>query len=206
MRRPVYGGAARIRRKEMAPQGNLAGGPGVPWTPGRRPPHRNGGTFGSFGHERTTIIRYVVKKMAAKPTQKLSNTANPARANKEKINARGAAGCGVPRKVTAPGKPASQFLQRPGRGRARDHPRCARCRRRKERGDARRAPARQGWAGADGRKYPAADQTPRGVQGSRGPLVGGRRIETAGPLVLSVGEHRNCCPCNYRFPPKTAIL
>ena len=26
----------------------------------------------------------------------------------------------------------------------------------------------------------------RGVQGSRGPLVGGRRIETAGPLVLSV--------------------
>ena len=27
----------------------------------------------------------------------------------------------------------------------------------------------------------------RGVQGSRGPLVGGRRIETAGPLVLSVG-------------------
>ena len=26
----------------------------------------------------------------------------------------------------------------------------------------------------------------RGVQGSCGPLVGGRRIETAGPLVLSV--------------------
>ena len=32
-----------------------------------------------------------------------------------------------------------------------------------------------------------------GVQGSRGPLVGGRRIETAGPLVLSVmkEQHRN---------------
>ena len=32
----------------------------------------------------------------------------------------------------------------------------------------------------------AANTTTRGVQGSCGPLVGGRRIETAGPLVLSV--------------------
>ena len=32
----------------------------------------------------------------------------------------------------------------------------------------------------------AANATTRGVQGSCGPLVGGRRIETAGPLVLSV--------------------
>ncbi len=30
----------------------------------------------------------------------------------------------------------------------------------------------------------------RGVQGSRGPLVGGRRIETAGPLVLSVTKEQ----------------
>ena len=56
----------------------------------------------------------------------------------------------------------------------------------KEYGDAQRAPARLRWAGADGRKYLAADQISRGVQGSSGPLVGGRRIETAGPLVLSV--------------------
>ena len=59
-------------------------------------------------------------------------------------------------------------------------------RRRKGYGDACRAPARQGWAGADGRKYLGADEPSRGVQGSCGPLVGGRRIETAGPLVLSV--------------------
>ena len=43
VRRPVYGGAARIGRKEMTAQRYRAGGPGVPWTPGRRPPHRNGG-------------------------------------------------------------------------------------------------------------------------------------------------------------------
>ena len=30
----------------------------------------------------------------------------------------------------------------------------------------------------------------RGVQGSCGPLVGGRRIETAGPLVLSVTKEQ----------------
>ena len=57
---------------------------------------------------------------------------------------------------------------------------------RKGYGDAQRAPARQGWAGADGRKYLDVNEISRGVQGSRGPLVGGRRIETAGPLVLSV--------------------
>src|SRR5699024_8975188 len=31
------------RAYKKAPQGNLAGGPGVLRTPGRRPPHRNGG-------------------------------------------------------------------------------------------------------------------------------------------------------------------
>ena len=83
-----------------------------------------------------------------------------------------------------------------------------RSRRRKGHGDAPCAPARQGWAGAAaasvkvmemqvGRRpvyggaprHPlkiAANATTRGVQGSCGPLVGGRRIETAGPLVLSV--------------------
>ena len=76
--------------------------------------------------------------------------------------------------------------------------------RRKEYGDARCAltagvkamemhvgrPARQGWAGADGRKNPAADQPSRGDQGSRGPLVGVHRIETVGPLVLSVTKEQ----------------
>ena len=37
----------------------------------------------------------------------------------------------------------------------------------------------------------AANATTRGVQGSRGPLVGGRRIETAGPLVLSVMKEQH---------------
>ena len=125
-RRPVKGGPAQIGRKEMAAQRHRAGGPGVPWTPGRRPPHRNGGarrlsgyaaksrsdapTGGAqaspflcfrppfrrpmqkgcglalplYSHERTTIIRYVVRKMATKPTRQVSNKANPARANKEK--------------------------------------------------------------------------------------------------------------------------
>ena len=130
-RRPVYGGAPRNRPRkgygdppraparqgwagaapaENSKQGNLVGGPGVLRTPGRRPPHRNGGTFGSFSHERTTIIREIVKKMTSNPTQKPSNKATPAKANKEKSNVRGAAGCGVPRKVTAAGKPARPIL------------------------------------------------------------------------------------------------
>ena len=51
--------APRLRWGAAAPaenrrQRNDTGGPGVPRTPGRRPPHRNGGTFGSFSHERTT--------------------------------------------------------------------------------------------------------------------------------------------------------
>ena len=42
----------------------------------------------------------------------------------------------------------------------------------------------------------------RGVQGSRGPLVGGRRIETAGPLVLSVmKEQRYVEKMPKRRPP-----
>ena len=107
--------APRLRWGAAAPaenrrQRNDTGGPGVLRTPGRRPPHRNGGTFGSFSHERTTIIREVVKKMTSNPTQKPSNKATPAKANKEKSNVRGAAGCGVPRKVTAPGKPARPIL------------------------------------------------------------------------------------------------
>ena len=66
--RPVYGGPGRNGLIGMASQGNRAGGPGVLWTPGRRPPHRNGGTFGSFGHERTTMQREDDKKKATNPT------------------------------------------------------------------------------------------------------------------------------------------
>ena len=67
VRRPVKGGPAQIGLIKMTMKLNRVGGPGVLRTPGRRPPHRNGGTFGSFSHERTTICRYVVKKIAAKP-------------------------------------------------------------------------------------------------------------------------------------------
>ena len=61
-----WGGADEPEK--TATQRHRAGGPGVLWTPGRRPPHRNGGTFGSFGHERTTMHREDVKKKAANPT------------------------------------------------------------------------------------------------------------------------------------------
>ena len=57
-------------------------------------------------------------------------------------------------------------------------------------GDLPCAAPRQGWGAADGRIDPATDQTPRGVQGSRGPLVGVHRIETVGPLVLSVTKEQ----------------
>ena len=43
VRRPGKGGPARQGLTGMAVQRNLAGGPGVLRTPGRRPPHRNGG-------------------------------------------------------------------------------------------------------------------------------------------------------------------
>ena len=43
VRRPVKGGPARIGLIKMTMKLNRAGGPGVLWTPGRRPPHRNGG-------------------------------------------------------------------------------------------------------------------------------------------------------------------
>ena len=169
MRRPVYGGPARMGRIKTATQRHRAGGPGVPWTPGRRPPHRNGGTFGSFGHERTTIIRYVVKKDSrrAKPKNQATRP-RPLKPIKKKATFAAGRGCGVSRRVTAPGRPASQFWQRSRRGRVRGLPQSNR--------------PRHGRT----RAFPAA---------------------SAYPLVLSVPkEHRNCCPCNYRFPPKTAIL
>ena len=43
VRRPVKGGPARIGLIKITMKLNRAGGPGVPRTPGRRPPHRNGG-------------------------------------------------------------------------------------------------------------------------------------------------------------------
>ena len=64
-------------------------------------------------------------------------------------------------------------------------------RQRKGYGDAPRAAPRLRWGAADGRKYLDADEISRGVQGSSGPLVGGRRIETAGPLVLSVMKEQH---------------
>ena len=106
-------GPSRVGRRrccwKSAAQRYRAGGPGVQRTPGRRPPHRNGGTFGSFSHERTTIIRYVVQKMAAKLSRQLTYKANSAKANKEKSSVSGTGGCGVSRGVSNAGKPASRF-------------------------------------------------------------------------------------------------
>ena len=110
VRWPVKGGPARIGLIKMTMKLNRAGGPGVQRTPGRRPPHRNGGTFGSFSHERTTIIRYVVKKMAAKLSRQVSCKTNFARANKEKDSVSGGAGCGVSRGVGTAGRPARPIL------------------------------------------------------------------------------------------------
>ena len=151
-RRPVYGGAPRIGRKEMAAQRYRAGGPGVLRTPDRRPPHRNGGarrlsgyaaksrsdapTGGAqaspfpcfrppyrrpmqkgwglalppYGHERTTIIREVVKKKAAKLSRQVSCKANTARANKEKSNVRGGGGCGDSRVARGAVRPVRPIL------------------------------------------------------------------------------------------------
>ena len=52
-----------------------------------------------------------------------------------------------------------------------------------------RRPVYGGAARQERIKKPRND-TVRGFQGSRGPLVGGRRIETAGPLVLSVTKEQ----------------
>ena len=76
-------------------------------------------------------------------------------------------------------------------------------RQRKGYGDVGRAAPRLRWGAADGRIDPATDQPSRGVQGSRGPLVGGRRIETAGPLVLSVMKEQRCNEkLEKRWPPR----
>ena len=63
-------------------------------------------------------------------------------------------------------------------------------RRRKNHGDAPRAAPRLRWGAADERRYSDGDQISRGVQGSLGPLVGVHRIETVGPLVLSVTKEQ----------------
>ena len=63
-------------------------------------------------------------------------------------------------------------------------------RQRKGYGDAPCAPVRLRWAGADAVEKAPRNDTVWGVQGSFGPLVGGRRIETAGPLVLSVTKEQ----------------
>ena len=97
LRAPARQGWAGAAPAENRKQRSDTGGPGVLRTPGRRAPHRNGGTFGSFSHERTTIQREDGKKTAIKPTRQVSNTATLAKANKEKSSVRGAGGCGVPR-------------------------------------------------------------------------------------------------------------
>ena len=77
------------------------------------------------------------------------------------------AGCEVPRGVRGAGKPASQFWQRPGRGRARGFPRS---RQRKGNGDARCAPARLRWGGASATSVKGMEMHvgPRPVKGGPG--------------------------------------
>src|SRR5699024_7156655 len=89
---------ARQGLTKMAAQRYRAGGPGVLRTPGRRPPHRNGGTFGSFSHERTTIIRYVVEKKAAELSRQVSCKNTPARPIKRKSTCAARRGAGFPAK------------------------------------------------------------------------------------------------------------
>ena len=96
LRAPARQGWAGAAGAENRRQRNDTGGPGVPRTPGRRPPHRNGGTFGSFSYERTTIIREVGKKMATKPTRQLTNKATPARPIKKKAAFAARWGAGFP--------------------------------------------------------------------------------------------------------------
>ena len=141
-------GRAQIFRRRP----NLMGGPGVLRTPGRRPPHRNGGarrlsgyaaksrsdapTGGAqaspfpcfrppyrrpmqkgwglalppYSHERTTIIREVVEKKAAKLSRQVSCTATPARPIKRKCSAGGAGGCGDSRGARGAGGPVRPIL------------------------------------------------------------------------------------------------
>ena len=119
---PARQGWAGAAPAENCCQRDDTGGPGVLRTPGRRPPHRNGGTFGSFSHERTTMQREVGKKMAAKLSRQLTYKTNSAKANKEKSSVSGTGGCGVSRGVSNAGRPASRFWQRGRRERVRGFP------------------------------------------------------------------------------------
>ena len=87
----------------------------------------------------------------------------------------------MPRCVRGSGKADSQFWQRGRRGEVRGFPVTS------VKAMEMQVGRRPVYGGAP--QHPpkiAANASTRGVQGSRGPLVGGRRIETAGPLVLSV--------------------
>ena len=93
----------------------------------------------------------------------------------------------MPRCVRGSGKADSQFWQRGRRGEVRGFPVTSVKAMEKNFG---RRPVKGGPA-RQGPKI-AANASTRGVQGSCGPLVGGRRIETAGPLVLSVMKEQRC--------------
>ena len=97
------------------------------------------------------------------------------------------AGCEVARGVRGAGKPASRFWQRARQGGARGCPQCAGCRKRKGYGDARCAPARQGWAGAAAANVKAMEMH----QGRR-PVKGGpaRMLVKNGPARQSCGGSR----------------
>ena len=91
--------------------------------PNRRPMQKGWGfALPPYSHERTTIIRYVVKKMAAKLSRQVSCKATPARPIKKKSTCAAGRGAGCPAGRAVPESPLGQFWQRLRRGRARDFP------------------------------------------------------------------------------------
>ena len=99
--------------------------------------------------------------------RKVGSAVRSARPIKKKAAFAAGEGAGCPAGWAVPESPLGQFWQRWRRGRARGCPQCAGRRKRKGYGDARCAPARQGWAGAAGARRDGRATIPCG--GSRGP-------------------------------------
>ena len=87
---------------------------------------------------------------------------------KKKATPMAGRGAGCPAGQEVPSGPLSQFWQRERMGKARGCPQGARCRKRKGNGDARCAPARQGWAGAAATSVKVME-----MQVGRRPVYGG---------------------------------
>ena len=120
-RRPVYGGAPRQPPK-IAANATTRGVQGScgPLVGGRRIE-----TAGPLVLSVMKEQRYVEKLSKRRPssqTRRLAYKTTPARANKEKSNARGTAGCGVSRRVGGVGKPVRPILATSAAGRGAGFP------------------------------------------------------------------------------------